>query len=225
MKAKTIVRWARCAITLAALFAAAATGARADETYTYASQPYSSFYIFVPCPSSNVCGTTGTLTFANPLPANMALQSVTPESYSFTDGVTVLDNTNSSIFNLDLATNSSGQIVAWDYFFTQGNPEIDLFELCGDSSFEGCGLAGRTSGNYNYADQAEYDINDSPNFFIEYAVTGTTPGSWTGGTAGDGNGNGNGNGSGSTNVPEPSVITLLASGGLVLMGIKTRGSR
>jgi hypothetical protein len=216
MKATSIFRRVSYALALAALFVLAAAATKADETYTYTSSPYTDWYVFVPCPSTNICETTGSLTFATALPDNMSLQAVTPESYSFTDGVTVLDSTNSSIFELELATNASGQITEWDYFFTQGNPEVDLFELCGNDVAIGCGLAGLQSGNFDYYDQAEYDINNSPNFFIEYAVSGGGPGVWTGGGS-DQSGSGGGDGNG-TNVPEPSVVSMLSLGLVSLLG-------
>lgn len=218
MKATPILRRASYVLALAALFALAAAATKADETYTYTSSPYTDWYTFVPCPSTNICETTGTLTFATALPDNMPAQVVSPESYSFTDGITVLDNTNSSILNLELATNASGQITEWNYFFTQGDPAVDLFELCGDSTEFACGLAG-LSGAPDYYDQAEYDINDTS--FIEYAVSSGGPGVWTGGGTdqsgggGDGGGNGNGNG---TNVPEPGAGAMLSLGLAALLG-------
>src|ERR1700748_1100328 len=109
MKAHTILRSPKYGILLAVFFALAAAAASADVTYTYTSSPYTSWTNFASCPPSQICQTTGTVTFANALPDNMAEQAVTPLSFSFTDGITVLDNTNSTMpFPLELGTNSSG---------------------------------------------------------------------------------------------------------------------
>jgi hypothetical protein len=196
----------------------AAMGARADSTttYTYGSQVYSTTSIFAPCPGAIVCQTTGSLTFASALPDNMPLQEVTPESYSFTDGATVLDNTNSSIelAGLQVATNASGQIVAWYYFFIQGIPGQQLFEMCGSSSITDCGLAERTTGNYYY-DQIFFYIGNS---FQEYAYAASGPGTWVGG----GTTQTGGGGGGLSPTPEPGGFALLLTGVIGLLAMQFR---
>jgi hypothetical protein len=219
----TISRFARFALRFAILtvfLSLAALGASADSgtTYTYASQDYTNWNTFVPCPSSVICQTTGSMTFATALPDNMTLQVVTLEAWSFTDGITVLDNTNSSLgaggFATELATNASGQITQWIYYFSQGDGATQLFQICGDSAGIGCGAAAESCA-CDYYDVAYFGI--SPHF-EEYAYTNAGAGTWTGG----GGDNGNGNGNGTNPMPEPGAFSLLASGILILFAAAHR---
>ncbi|MFZ0431996.1 MAG: hypothetical protein WAM01_12115 [Candidatus Acidiferrales bacterium] len=206
MNRSHVTRLALHLAAFAGLLLIPAVGARADSTYTYSSQPYTTWSEFVPCPASNVCQTTGSLTFANPLPDDMSLQAVTPEAYSFTDGVTVLDNTNSNIQlsnygGISLATNASGQIVQWIFAVAQDDAfsiEGNSFNLLSDES---------SVQNLNY-DAVEFDIyhlNSNGNLtlqFVEYAADDTAPGAWVGGGTTQMGGGGSGGGGGLSPTPE-----------------------
>jgi hypothetical protein len=67
------------------------------------------------CPP--ICKITGSFIVASPLAANLNNATITPLSYSFTDGVTILTQANSQIENFDFfSTNGVGAIKQWDIF-------------------------------------------------------------------------------------------------------------
>src|SRR5574337_838439 len=92
---------------------------RADTTYTYEGNLFTTFNEFVPpigtgysCPPE--CKITGSFTVFGPL--DNVNGAVTPESYSFTDGNTTWSSSNVFPFNttistFDVGTNGSGQIL------------------------------------------------------------------------------------------------------------------
>jgi hypothetical protein len=99
---------------LAGGFAVAAPRAASASsiTYYYTGQAFTSFTGGFNCPSGT-CSITGSMTLANPLGANAFSDPTTPTAFSFTDGITTFDNTNSTLINSLFATDGSGQIAAW----------------------------------------------------------------------------------------------------------------
>jgi hypothetical protein len=81
-------------------------------TYTYKGLPFT-FFSGVSCPS--ICGFSGSFTVAQPIAPNSNSISVTPSSYSFTDGFSTVTNL-SSLYSpnfTNFSTNDSGRITQW----------------------------------------------------------------------------------------------------------------
>jgi hypothetical protein len=98
-----------------------APSARADATYTYTGQPFTYFQGADSCTNGvGECSLSGTVTFASPLPPNHeeplpagCCGSLSPLSFSFTDGVHTLNSSNSAFSYFFLWTGSDGQIDGW----------------------------------------------------------------------------------------------------------------
>ena len=130
-----------------------APSARADgfTTYTYTGQPFApAFTGGVDSCTDGVgeCSLSGSLTLASPLPPNLSFLTgaVTPLSFSFTDGVHTLNNTDSTGF-FRFETGPDGQIVAWQFFMGSCQPgstelgSIFQHNTAADNNTETCGSA------------------------------------------------------------------------------------
>jgi hypothetical protein len=94
--------------------------ALAQETYTYTGNPLDITYVSGGG-YNNTDKITGDFTLASALPDNMALTEITPLTYSFTDGVQTLTNTNSVQYlppAFEVETNATGQIIDWNIVLT-----------------------------------------------------------------------------------------------------------
>ena len=96
-------------------------------TYYYTGQAFTSFSGGFSCPSGT-CGLSGSMTLASPLGANAFSDPTTPISFSFTDGVTTFDNTNSTLINSLFATDGSGQITAWVFSGAMDNNQFTWYQ-------------------------------------------------------------------------------------------------
>jgi hypothetical protein len=126
------------ALTIGALLVVSlATLARADATYYYTGESFTSFYnpyypsLLLPSSYACVggvgeCQLTGYVTLAQPFAPNLIawnteiyfgswVGSSTPVTALFTDGVNILGSSD-PLFSLTVSTNSSGEITAWDMF-------------------------------------------------------------------------------------------------------------
>jgi hypothetical protein len=76
---------------------------------------------------------TGFIDLATALGDNSPLQSITPSSFSFSDGVQTLNNTTPGITSnfLDIATNSQGDITAVRLTARRVLETLDLAGTCG----------------------------------------------------------------------------------------------
>ncbi len=138
------------ALLVFSLFAiGSAPSALADSaTYTYSGQPFApAFTSGVDSCTSGVgeCSLSGSLTLASPLPPNLLhYTTVAPLSFSFTDGVHILDNTDSTGF-FRFETGPEGQIVAWQFFIGScqpGSTELSSIyqrNAAADNNTETCG--------------------------------------------------------------------------------------
>jgi hypothetical protein len=87
--------------------------ARASSiTYYYTGKEFTSYSGGFTCPTAT-CSLTGSMTLASPLGDNAFSDPTAPVSYSFSDGVTTFDNSNSTLINSLFATDGSGQITNW----------------------------------------------------------------------------------------------------------------
>jgi hypothetical protein len=91
-----------------------AVGARADTTYTYTGTPMTEGTTPDVC-GGGPCTITGSFTVATPLGDNVPFSytnTITPESFSFTDGNQTIA-TGSSVLYFNVGTDASGDIDAW----------------------------------------------------------------------------------------------------------------
>jgi hypothetical protein len=168
--------------------------ANADTTYVYTGNPFNEFFGADSCSMGvGECALSGSFTVAAPLAANMAFGSVTPVSFSFTDGVNTITSADTLTLDiLEVATNSSGQIVEWYFHFNVNAPGDSTLELTSDTDPP---LA--TQG-----DLTGVESNVSPYPFSAIADLFGSPGSWSV--------------AGATTVPEPCSLALL---GIAVTGI------
>jgi hypothetical protein len=165
---------------------ALALPARADTVYTYTGNPFTTFVGGLSCPPE--CHITGEFTVVQPLAANLGNVSVSPSSFSFTDGnVTLTDAstgyTQAPLF-LFFSTDATGAITSWDVFLLTSTYHI---QTDNDSS-------GGTLFQY---DVSGFGVGSGANIAIESG----NPGSWS---------------ISSTTVPEPSSLLLVGTGLLCL---------
>jgi hypothetical protein len=113
------------------LLAASTLAAHADTTYTYTGSDFSIFL----SPYTGSDSVTGSITLDSPLDDNF-LGSVTPDSFSFSDGHHSTDSgVDSSSFTLD--TDASGDITGWLIVFDLSNGGIiQSTATTGDATFQ-----------------------------------------------------------------------------------------
>ena len=81
------------------------------DTYEYTGGPYSSCYgSYAPCYGNY--GVTGSFT-AGPLAPDLTNQTVDPTSFSFTDGLITLDQSNTVTSYFQVSTDAAGNITNW----------------------------------------------------------------------------------------------------------------
>jgi hypothetical protein len=138
-----------------------ATPAFAGTVYTYQGNPMTnnSFGGSADLCSSgtSLCTLTGSFTVAEPLADNLSFAAITPESFSFTDGLQT--STTLTLSNIDdgfwVATNASGNIIEW--YIQVGNGSLGTL-------FYG----GSAAADFGYSAAPLYDL-------YNYGPTGT----WT----------------------------------------------
>lgn len=78
-------------------------------TYSYTGNPFTNFFGTLP---SGVSRISGSFTLSNPLGANF-LGTVTPSTFSFSDGVTTLTQASVSSGFFNVGTDATGAIISW----------------------------------------------------------------------------------------------------------------
>jgi hypothetical protein len=104
------------ALLVLGLCALASAHAQADVIYTYTGNPFTIGANGSPPPDlpyTTNDKVTGQFVEAAPLPSNITLQSITPTSFSFTDGVQTKTNLNTLMSSFKVTTDSSGDITKW----------------------------------------------------------------------------------------------------------------
>ncbi len=132
----------------------------ADTTYTYTGDAFTS----VNSPYTTSDSITGSITFSSPIPANTGTFSsfmdnttalpglVTGvESFSFTDGVDTLDNTDVANPIILFATDGNGNIVAWEVSLANSNNAEVYFSYENPVGLGFTGSDGAQDGNGDYA--------------------------------------------------------------------------
>ena len=108
MKSKIVMLLSLTALLLSAV------GTRADTTYTYTGNPMTEGTNPDVC-GGGPCTITGSFTVATALGDNVPFSytPITPESFSFTDGIQTIA-TGSFVLYFDVGTDATGDIDAWD---------------------------------------------------------------------------------------------------------------
>jgi len=121
-------------VGLCSLLAPGLLAGAGRTTYSFVSVPLTQF-VGTACPPT--CRITGSFTVTQPLAPNITLTpaqlggsgSFTPDSFSFTDGVTTFTNLNSTTSGFAVNTDANGNIVEWGIYMgnTTLGPGISLY--------------------------------------------------------------------------------------------------
>lgn len=165
------------------------TTVRADTTYTYTGNPFTTTGCFtVECLAQPVSHISGSFHVASPIPANSSASFI-PERYTFSNGLNELESNSPADFQPGqwaISTDAYGAIVAWSI-------SIDSLDIP-------YALNISTS---NDRDATSYLFSPGLSFFAEVL---SSPGSWTENPP-------------LTQTPEPNSLLLFGTGLLGLMGM------
>ena len=182
-------------VVLSLFMLGTANVAMADATYTYTGLDFTNFYNGSYHPSivcSPLCNVTGSFTVSSALGDNLSNVTVSPVSYSFTDGLSTNTNTNSTVNQFLVSTDAAGNITAWT-IYTQINPS---HTPCSNNEY-----TVYTSTTEDFG-EISGDLCTSP--YDQYAYN-HAGGTWTSDVV-------------ATATPEPGSLALLGSGLIGLAG-------
>jgi hypothetical protein len=99
----------------------------ADVTYWYYGQPMTDAALGLSS-CLNACPVTGSITLASALPDNFAFNPITPLSFSFSNGIATIDETNATAFFLFpaffISTNAEGDTEQWSIALTTSSVSV-----------------------------------------------------------------------------------------------------
>jgi hypothetical protein len=96
-----------------------AAGVAISETYSYTGHSFTTFSSGDSCPPE--CRITGSFTIPL-LAANLPIGPITPTSFTFTDGNTVITRANAGIPRISVSTDANGQIATWQIELQASTP-------------------------------------------------------------------------------------------------------
>jgi len=100
-----------------------AASASADTMYSYTGNTLSVAYGSPSC--GLACDIQGSFTMASALGDNLSGATVSPESFSFSDGATIYSSGAGDSISVSLSTNATGNITQWTIFVTPpGGPSV-----------------------------------------------------------------------------------------------------
>ena len=171
-----------CGIVLAAL---PSTSALADTVYTYTGNPFTPSPVGIYTSSDFI---TGSFTVATTLAADSPYGAITPESFTFSDGIQTFNSLSTSLAFFAVATDDTGNIVGWYISLTADDHVASL---------------NTSTGNViGVNDEAKIDQAGT----IDRVFARNDPGTWTESSTDP------------SPVPEPSSIVLFGTGALGLAG-------
>jgi PEP-CTERM motif len=186
-----LIRVVVCGIAMAAL---PFTSALADTMYTYTGNPFTSGSSGPPdAPFTTSDSVSGWFTIAAPLAANLAIGSITPTAYSFSNGVETFTNGEPfSLFTFVVGTDATGAINEWGIEVNGIEAQHEFLTI--SSPMQTTDLGTLPPPNDVSNELIGQNFND--------------PGTWVSDAPPP-----------STVTPEPSSLILLGSGALGLVGI------
>jgi hypothetical protein len=163
-------------IVAAALSAVGAARSSADTIYTYTGNPFTT--AFSPYTTNDFI--SGSFDLATPLGNNFPLTTISPISFSFSDGVQTITSTSPGvqITNFQVQTDSSGIPLLWHISILVGNPGNPMnIETCAlNSPVVFCAQVGNLF--FDALDQAQFTPNGSADNLNDngtWSVTSTSP--------------------------------------------------
>jgi hypothetical protein len=160
-------------IVAAGLSALGAAQSTADTIYTYTGKPFTS--AFSPYTANDFI--SGSFDLATPLGNNFPLTTISPISFSFSDGVQTIPSTSPGVQTplFQVQTDSSGIPQFWHISILAGNPTTSSIETC-NLSVDFCAQVGNIF--FNELDQAQFPPSgdaDNLNNSGTWSVTSTSP--------------------------------------------------
>jgi hypothetical protein len=139
-----------------------AVTANADVIYSYTGNPFTQ--VIPPYTTSDFL--TVTLTLSAPLADNLNLLSVSPQSFTFSDGEFTIDNTTPGVFSpaFFLSTDSAGNISNWSISVQLASLTFDLFTT--------------TNNLPSYVFDLSSFVSFPPSFVPNFAINTSSPGTW-----------------------------------------------